>query len=158
VKVATTLYTTTATVIGGRASGRGFTDDGVLDVQLGLPAEMGGPGTGTNPEQLFAIGYAACFEGALGVVCRRNRTRAGQVSIESLVRLIAIEGDAWSIAVELRVTLPQVTDPEQAVRLVAAAHELCAYSNATRGNIGLTLLANGRDVLAPRASPGSSRS
>jgi len=148
-----TLYTTTATVTGGRASGRGITDDGALDVRLSLPAEMGGPGGGTNPEQLFAIGYAACFEGALGVVCRRERTEAGDVSVESLVRLISIEGDAWSITVELRVTLPHVADPEEAARLVAAAHEICAYSDATRGNIELRLLANGGEVMTAVGDP-----
>jgi Ohr subfamily peroxiredoxin len=141
-----TLYTTTATVTGGRANGRGLTDDGMLDLRLSLPVEMGGPGDGTNPEQLLAVGYAACFEGALGVVCRHERIEAGDVSIASVVRLVMTEGDAWNVAVELRVSLPQVREPERATRLVAAAHEICAYSNAMRGNIELKLVANGRDV------------
>lgn len=152
--MARTLYTTKATVTGGRARGRGVTDDGALDLHLSLPVDMGGPGEGTNPEQLFAIGYAACFEGALGVVCRRERIEAGEVSIESVVRLISDRGDDWNVAVELRVTLPRVTEPERVARLVAGAHEICAYSNATRGNIELKLVANGRDVaIAGPAAP-----
>jgi osmotically inducible protein OsmC len=142
-----TLYTATATVTGGRAAGRGFTHDGSLSLQLSLPAEMGGPGEGTNPEELFAIGFAACFEGALGVVCRRERVHPGDVSIESYVRLIALEGDSWTIAVELRVTLPEIADPVLTAHLVSAAHSICAYSNATRRNIELRLFANGRQVL-----------
>jgi Ohr subfamily peroxiredoxin len=135
-----------ATVTGGRANGRGATGDGRLDLRLSLPAEMGGAGDGTNPEQLLAIGYAACFEGALGVVCRRERIEPGDLTIASIVRLLVTEGDAWSIAVELQVSLPHVREPERAARLVAAAHKICAYSNATRGNIDLKLVANGRDV------------
>ncbi len=143
--VTKTLYTATATVIGGRANGRGTTDDGALDLRLSVPVEMGGPGDGTNPEQLFAIGYAACFEGALGVVCRRERIDPGDVSVESIVRLARTVGDVWNIAVELQVTLPRVRE-QRATRLVAAADEICAYSNATRGNIELKLVANGWDV------------
>jgi len=82
------LYTARATVTGGRANGHGRTDDGALDVQMRSPREMGGEGGGTNPEQLFAVGYAACFEGALGVVARRERVDLGDVSILSQVSLI----------------------------------------------------------------------
>jgi lipoyl-dependent peroxiredoxin len=150
-----TLYTAAATVTGGRAEGRGVTDDRALDVRLAFPVEMGGTGEGTNPEQLFAVGYAACFEGALGVVCRRDRTEPGDVSIESIVRLINTGGDAWNIAVELRVTLPGVTERERAAQLVADAHEICAYSNATRGNIELKLVANGFEVALATLEPAS---
>lgn len=150
--MAKTLYTAKATVTGGRAEGHGRTSDGALDVQLRTPPEMGGEGGGTNPEQLFAVGYAACFEGALGVVGRREHTEVGDASIESLVSLITTEDRAYNVAVELQVTLPQVTDPDQAARLVAAAHEVCPYSNATRGNVEVKLTANGREVsLAPTA-------
>ena len=140
------LYTAKATVTGGRANGHGRTDDGVLDIQLRSPREMGGEGDGTNPEQLFAVGYAACFEGALGVVARRERVELGDVSIDSQVGLIAGDDRRFTVSVRLDVTLPQVQDAEQAARIVAAAHEVCPYSNATRGNIEVTLTANGRDV------------
>jgi lipoyl-dependent peroxiredoxin len=140
------LYTTRATVTGGRTSGHGVTSDGALDVQLRTPPEMGGEGGGTNPEQLFAVGYAACFEGALGVVARRERAEVGDVSIESSVSLVTAEDRTFTVGVELDVTLPQVEDPEQAARLVAAAHQVCPYSNATRGNIEVKLTANGQPV------------
>src|ERR1700716_1344264 len=128
--MAKSLYTAEATVTGGREQGHGSTSDGVLDVQLRLPSEMGGDGDGTNPEQLFAVGYAACFEGALGVVGRRERVEVGDVSIGRRVSLLAPQERGFTIAVELDVTLPLVHDPEQAVRIVAAAHEVCPYSNA----------------------------
>jgi Ohr subfamily peroxiredoxin len=149
--MAKTIYTAEATVTGGRAEGHGATSDGALDVQLRTPAEMNGPGGGTNPEQLFAVGYAACFEGALGVVGRRERAEVGDVSIDSHVSLVTTEDRGFTIAVELGVTLPQVSDPEQAAKIVAAAHEVCPYSNATRGNIDLKLTANGQEVALPAA-------
>ncbi len=147
--MAKTLYTAEATVTGGRAEGHGVTADGALAVELRLPPEMGGPGGGTNPEQLFAVGYAACFEGALGVVGRRERAEVGDASINSRVSLVTTEDGVFNVAVELRVTLPQVTDPEEAVRIVAEAHEVCPYSNATRGNIDVKLTANGHEVGVP---------
>ena len=150
--MAKTIYTAEATVTGGRAEGHGVTADGALAVELRTPPEMGGPGGGTNPEQLFAVGYAACFEGALGVVGRRERAEVGDVSINSRVSLITTDDGAFNVAVELRVTLPQVTDPEEAVRIVAAAHEVCPYSNATRGNIDVKLTANGHEVGVPAAA------
>lgn len=140
------LYTAEATVSGGRAEGHGQTTDGNLDVQLRLPKELGGQGDGTNPEELFAVGFAACFEGALGVVARRERLEAGDASIDSRVSLFPTEEKGFKLAVELHVTLPQVEDPEQAVAVVAAAHQVCPYSNATRGNIDVTLTANGNPV------------
>ncbi len=144
--MARVLYTAKATVSGGRAQGHGRTNDGALDVQLRSPKEMGGEGDGTNPEQLFAVGYAACFEGALGVVGRRERVEVGDVSIDSQVGLIASEDRSFTVTVRLDVTLPQVQDPEQATRIVAAAHQVCPYSNATRGNIDVILTANGREI------------
>ena len=107
---------------------------------------MGGEGGGTTPEQLFAVGYAACFESALGVVGRRERVEVGDVSTHSRVSLVPTEERGFSLAVELDLTLPQVQDPEQAIRIVAAAHQVCPYSNATRGNIDVTLTVNGHDV------------
>jgi lipoyl-dependent peroxiredoxin len=144
--MARVLYTAQATVTGGRASGHGSTSDGALDVQLRAPKEMGGEGGGTNPEQLFAVGYAACFESALGVIGRRERAEVGDVSIESRVSLLPTEDRGFKLAVELDVTLPQVQDPAQAARIVAAAHQVCPYSNATRGNIDVELVANGQPV------------
>jgi osmotically inducible protein OsmC len=149
--MAKTLYTAEATVTGGRSNGHGVTSDGALDVQLRRPVEMGGEGGGTNPEQLFAIGYAACFEGALGVAGRRERVKVGDVSIVSRVTLGPTEDRGYGIGVELDVTLPQVGDPEQAVRIVEEAHKVCPYSNATRGNIDVRITANGRE-LAPAAA------
>ena len=152
--MAKTLYTAQAHVTGGRAQGHGVTDDGVLDVQLRTPVEMGGEGGGTNPEQLFAVGYAACFEGALGVVGRREHMDLGDVAIESAVSLITTENRGFNVAVVLDVSLPGVNDPERAVAIVAAAHEVCPYSNATRGNVEVTLKANGKSV--PTAQAGAS--
>jgi lipoyl-dependent peroxiredoxin len=146
--MAKVLYTAEATVTGGRAEGHGRTSDGVLEVELRTPPELGGEGGGTNPEQLFAIGYAACFEGAIGVVGRREHAEVGDVSIDSRVSLLPTEGGGFGIAVALDVSLPQVEDPEQAVRIVAAAHLVCPYSNATRGNIEVDLTANGQAVPA----------
>jgi osmotically inducible protein OsmC len=142
-----TLYTAQASVTGGRDHGHGATSDGALDVQLRTPKEMGGDGGGTNPEQLFAVGYAACFEGALGVVARRERVELGEVSIDSHVGLITTETRGFNIAVELNVTLPGIDDRARAAEIVAAAHQVCPYSNATRGNVDVTLTANGVPVI-----------
>jgi osmotically inducible protein OsmC len=145
-QTARVIYTAEATVTDGRANGHGRTSDGALDVQLRRPKEMGGDGGGTNPEQLFAVGYAACFEGALGVVGRREHAEVGDVSIGSRVSIIPTAERGYKLAEELDVTLPQVQDPEQAARIVAAAHQVCPYSNATRGNIDVKLIANGHAV------------
>jgi lipoyl-dependent peroxiredoxin len=143
--MAKTIYTAEATVTGGREHGHGRTTDGVLEVDLRPPVEAGGPGGGTNPEQLFAVGYAACFEGALAAVARRQKLDAGDASIDSKVSLITTEDRGFNIAVELDVTLPSVDDAT-ARELVEAAHHVCPYSNATRGNIEVTLTANGQPV------------
>jgi lipoyl-dependent peroxiredoxin len=144
--MAKVLYTADAVVTGGRAHGHGRTSDGQLAVDLRTPAEMGGQGGGTNPEQLFAIGYAACFEGALGVVARRQHVETGNVSIDSKVSLLPIGNGAFKLAVGLDVTLPSIGDAGQAVELVRGAHQVCPYSNATRGNIDVQLTANGAPV------------
>jgi lipoyl-dependent peroxiredoxin len=144
--MAKVLYTASATVTGARDKGHGRTSDGALEVDLRVPSELGGPGDGTNPEQLFAVGYAACFEGALATVARRRRVEATDASIESEVSLVAAEERTFKLAVRLDVTLPSVGDDAEAAELVAAAHQVCPYSNATRGNIDVTLTANGRPV------------
>jgi osmotically inducible protein OsmC len=146
--MAKVLYTAEAHVVGGRAEGHGKTSDGNLEVDLRLPKEMGGQGDGTNPEELFAVGYAACFEGALGAVSRRIKQDLGEVAIDSKVSLLPTEERGFKLAVELDVTLPGVTDPAQAKEVVAAAHQVCPYSNATRGNIEIALTANGEPVAA----------
>ncbi len=140
------LYTARAHVTGGRVNGHGHTSDDALDVQLRIPSEMGGEGGGTNPEELFAVGYAACFEGALGVVARRAKAETGDVAIDSEVSLSPDGKGGFMLSVALDVTLPEVADSAEAVELVRAAHEVCPYSNATRGNIEVALTANGAPV------------
>ena len=140
--MAKVVYTAEATVTGGREHGHGKSSDGELEVQLRPPGEGGG----TNPEQLFAVGFAACFEGALGVAARRLKAEVGDASIDSKVSLVTTEDRGYTVAVELDVTLPQVQDAEQAKQIVAAAHQICPYSNATRGNVEVTLIANGQPV------------
>jgi osmotically inducible protein OsmC len=144
--MAKVLYTAEATVTGGRMQGHGVTTDGALEVELRIPSEMGGEGGGTNPEQLFAVGYAACFESALAVIARRQRVEVADVSIDSRVTLTPTEERGFKLGVELDVTIPGVSDPEQAARLVAGAHKVCPYSNATRGNIDVKVTANGQPV------------
>jgi lipoyl-dependent peroxiredoxin len=140
------LYTAKAHVTGGRAEGHGRSSDGALEVDLRLPPEMGGAGGGTNPEQLFAVGYAACFEGALGVVARRAKADTGDAAIDSQVSLSPDGQGGFQLSVGLDVTLPAIEDPAIAVELVRAAHQVCPYSNATRGNIEVQLTANGAPV------------
>jgi Ohr subfamily peroxiredoxin len=135
------LYTAHATATGGRA-GTARTDDGALDVALSTPRQLGGAGgPGTNPEQLFAAGYAACFIGAMKAVAARQKLALpGEVSIASSVGIGAMTGKAGAFGIEvaMRISVPGM---ERAVleALVATAHEVCPYSNATRGNIDVTL-------------------
>ncbi len=144
--MAKAIYTAEANVTGGRAEGHGQSSDGALDVQLRPPAGDGGTPEGTNPEQLFAVGYAACFEGALAAVGRRERLELGDVLIDSRVSLYPTPERGFKLGVEMDVSLPGVEDSAQAVGLVAAAHKVCPYSNATRGNIEVALTANGEPV------------
>jgi len=134
-------------VTGGRLAGHGRTSDGLLEVNLRPPPELGGEGDGTNPEQLFAVGYAACFENALAAVARRRKLEVDDVEIDSKVMLVTGEERSFTIAVELAVTLPSI-EGNAAAELVEAAHKVCPYSNATRGNIDVTLTANGAPVEA----------
>lgn len=128
-----TLYTATATASAGR-EGRAKSDDGVLDVALVPPKALGGSGaTGTNPEQLFAAGYAACFGSAVAHVARSQKINPGPVSITAKVSLGAV-GQGFGLAVELRASIPDLAR-DKAQALVEAAHQVCPYSNATRGNI-----------------------
>jgi Ohr subfamily peroxiredoxin len=136
------LYTANAHVTGGR-DGHGRTSDGELDVNLRRPKEMGGEGGGTNPEELFAVGYAACFESALAGVARRRHLDAGEISIDSAVSLLPTGDGGYKLAVTLDVSLPSV-DRDVAADLVHGAHLVCPYSNATRGNIDVELLLAGQ--------------
>ena len=145
------IYTAEAHVTGGRAEGHGKTSDGALEVDLRLPAEMGGEGGGTNPEQLFAVGYAACFEGAIGAVARRTKAEVGDVAIDSSVMLMPTKSRGYKLAVTLAVALPSIDDGVAAMELVRTADEVCPYSNATRGNIEVVLTANGHAVTEPAA-------
>jgi lipoyl-dependent peroxiredoxin len=144
--MAKVLYTAEATVTGGRANGHGKTSDGALEVDLKMPVELGGEGGATNPEQLFAVGYAACFEGALGAVGRRMELDASDATIDSKVNLLPNGQGGFELSVQLDVTLPSIEDQEKAIALVSAAHQVCPYSNATRGNIEVGLTANGAPV------------
>ena len=140
------LYTAEAHLDGGRVAGHGRSSDGALDVELRAPKETGGEGGGTNPEQLFAVGYAACFSSALGTVARRQKTDPGPIAIDAKVMLKATPDRAFTLQVTLDVTLPEITDASVAVELVRAAHHVCPYSNATRNNIDVALTANGQAV------------
>ena len=131
------LYTAVATVHGGR-DGHGRSSDGILDLDIRPPTEMGGSGAGTNPEQLFAMGFAACFQSAMGVVGRRMKVDTSESEVTGRVTIGTIEGKAFGLAVELDVRLPGI-DEAIARDVVRGAHEVCPYSNATRGNIEVTL-------------------
>ena len=143
--MAKVLYTAQAHVIGGR-EGHGHTTDNQLDVDLRLPTEMGGPGGGTNPEELFAVGYAACFESALMNVARRQHIEAGDVAIDSNVTLSPNGEGGFVLGVILDVSIPSVSDRALAVTLIEDAHKVRPYSNATRGNIDVTLLLGGEPL------------
>ena len=141
--MAKVLYTAEAHVEGGRGHGHGRTQDGMLDVDIRAPRETGGEGDGTNPEELFAVGYAACFESALAGVGRRLKLDASDSRIDSTVSLSSGSAGAFHLAVHFDITLPSIGDPEQAVDVVRGAEKSCPYSNATRGNIAHTYVVNG---------------
>lgn len=135
------LYTATATATGGRA-GTARSDDGALDVTLSTPKALGGAGgAGTNPEQLFAAGYSACFIGAMKAVSARQKLALpAEVSITSQVGIGPLSGKAgaFGIQVAMSISVPGM-ERSDLEALVAAAHEVCPYSNATRGNVDVTL-------------------
>jgi Ohr subfamily peroxiredoxin len=130
------LYTARSHAVGGRA-GTARTDDGKLDLKLGYPKALGGDDTGTNPEQLFAAGYGACFLGALGLVARNAGVKLGEHSLDSEVDLIKDE-TSFHIAVRMVLNAPEV-DRAVAQDLLEKAHQVCPYSKATRGNVDVTL-------------------
>jgi len=131
------LYTAKATSTGDGRNGHVVSSDQRLDLDLALPPEMGGSGNGTNPEQLFAAGYAACFHSALRIVARRARVDPGDSTVSAEVG-IGPEGDAFGLVVTLIISIPGL-EREQARELAEAAHQVCPYSRATRGNISVEL-------------------
>jgi Ohr subfamily peroxiredoxin len=133
------LYTAVATADGGRAGGRAKTSDGKLDVAIAPPEDMGGSGEGTNPEQLFAAGYAACFGSAVEVVGRRMKQDVTGTTVTAHVDFGTIGGGTFGLGVQLHVDMPNV-DPDQREAIVEKAHQVCPYSNATRGNIDVRLV------------------
>ncbi|MFB8081302.1 organic hydroperoxide resistance protein [Streptomyces sp. NPDC057020] len=130
------LYTAVATAEGGR-DGRVATDDGKVDVVVNPPKAMGGSGEGTNPEQLFAAGYSACFQGALGVVARNEKADISGSTVTAEVG-IGKNDDGFGIIVKISAAIPNV-DAETAKSLIEKAHQVCPYSKATRGNITVEL-------------------
>lgn len=135
------VYTAEALATGAGRNGRGTTPDGRLDLDLAIPKEMGGSGEGTNPEQLFAVGYAACFHSALQMVAREAKADVTDSAVGASVSIGAVEGGGFGLAVTLEVTLPHLSRDEALV-LAEQAHKVCPYSNATRGNIEVTLSVN----------------
>ncbi|MFC6085620.1 organic hydroperoxide resistance protein [Sphaerisporangium aureirubrum] len=133
-----TLYTAIVTASG--REGRAVSSDGLLDLTLAPPSELGGTGEGTNPEQLFAAGYAACFASALSLVARRRKLDVSHASVTAEVGLVAAAEGRMGLEVTLRVELPDELHGEQGEALVEAAHQVCPYSNATRGNIPVRLV------------------
>ena len=132
------LYTAEATAWGGR-EGRSASSDGNVDVQLVVPKELGGPGgPGTNPEQLFATGYAGCFHSALKLVARGQKIDVAESAVTVRVGIGPDDRGGFGLAVEIEAELPGV-EADQARALLESAHQVCPYSNATRGNVDVTL-------------------
>lgn len=135
----TIVYTASVTSSGGRKAGRAVSSDGVLDVSMTAPEETGGPGTGTNPEQLFAAGYATCFTGALGLAGKEQDVDTSAAEVRADIGF-GPEGESYAITAELTVRIPGV-DQATAQRVVERTHELCPYSKAIRGNVPVSLVA-----------------
>ncbi len=132
------LYTAQATATGGR-NGQVKSSDGVLDLEVRIPKEMGGSGGAyTNPEQLFAAGYAACFDSALSMIIRTEKVKTGTTTVTAEVSIGKNDAGGFGLAVTLDVNVPGV-DQATAEALVAKAHQVCPYSNATRNNVEVTL-------------------
>ncbi|MFI2565040.1 organic hydroperoxide resistance protein [Paenarthrobacter sp. NPDC018779] len=134
-----TLYTAEALASGEGRDGNARTNDGKLDVALASPVELGGNGQGTNPEQLFAAGYAACFHSALRLVGRKERVDLTDSAVAAKIHFGALtDSEGYGLAAELEIALPAL-GKEKAEELMAKAHKICPYSNATRGNIAVDL-------------------
>lgn len=132
------LYTAQALATGAGRNGHVATTSGSVDLDLAVPKSMGGSGNGGNPEELFAAGYAACFHSALQLVARNEKVAIEHSSVGSAVHLLPLDGGGFKLAVDLEVVIPDL-DHDQAQALADAAHQICPYSNATRGNIEVTV-------------------
>jgi osmotically inducible protein OsmC len=133
-----TIYTAEALSTGAGRDGRVRTSEGLLDLDLAAPKEMGGSGLGANPELLFAAGYAACFHSALQGVARAEKITLGDSSVGSRVGIGQNDDGSFGLTVHLEVVIPDLPHDE-AQRLADEAHRVCPYSNATRGNIEVTV-------------------
>jgi lipoyl-dependent peroxiredoxin len=131
------LYTAIATASG--RDGRAVTSDKKLDVTLARPTELGGDGAGTNPEQLFAAGYSACFASALALVAGKQKVDVSDAAVTAEVGLNSNGSGGFALSVTLRVELPESVPADKGRELVEAAHQVCPYSNATRGNVDVRL-------------------
>ena len=132
------IYTAIAHAIGDGRNGHVYTDDGVLDMDVRIPKEMGGPGGATNPEELFAAGYSACFHSALKLVAQADKLDTTGTEVSASVGIGVLPSGGFGLTVELDVHAPAL-DRDTAQALVEKAHEVCPYSNATRGNVEVTL-------------------
>ncbi|WP_216912625.1 organic hydroperoxide resistance protein [Nocardia noduli] len=132
------LYTAEALATGDGRNGHARTSDGKVDVNLAMPKELGGSGEGTNPEQLFAAGYAACFHSALRLVAKSANADIADSAVGAKVGLGSNDQGGFALTVTLEVSLPHLSR-EEAQALADKAHEVCPYSNATRGNIDVTV-------------------
>lgn len=132
------IYTAVATAAG--RDGRATSSDGRLDVKLSMPVEMGGDGVGTNPEQLFAAGWAACFATSMKLVAPQRNLDVADASVTAEVGLAPNGAGGYQLNATLRVELPDHVTPQAARELVDATHQVCPYSNATRGNIPVELV------------------
>jgi osmotically inducible protein OsmC len=136
--IVTPLYTAEAKAVGGRA-GKVCSSDGVLDLPLERPKGMGGEGKpGTNPEQLFAAAYSACFESAVRFICHQEKLTLGSCSVTAQVTIGKAEDQGFALAARLIVSLPDLSK-ERAHEVVERAHQTCPFSHATRGNIAVEL-------------------
>ncbi|CCQ17776.1 putative organic hydroperoxide resistance protein [Rhodococcus sp. AW25M09] len=133
-----TLYTAEALATGEGRNGHTRTSDGRVDLDLAIPEAMGGSGNGSNPEQLFAAGYAACFHSALQMVARQDKADVTDSAVGARVAIGPNDAGGFELAVTLEVTLPHL-DRADAQALADKAHQVCPYSNATRGNIDVTV-------------------
>ncbi|GAA2348852.1 organic hydroperoxide resistance protein [Dactylosporangium salmoneum] len=145
-KLVEELYTAEVTVSGGRRGGTARSSDGVLDLVLQAPKETGGPGGATNPEQLFAAGYAACYTSALGVIARQRKLDLGPTEVTARVVLGTDESKVYGLRVEMSVRCPAL-DPATLREVADAAHGVCPYSRAIDGNVDVTVQVEGRAIL-----------
>ncbi|HEY1821228.1 MAG TPA: organic hydroperoxide resistance protein [Trebonia sp.] len=132
------VYTATAHATGDGRNGHARSEDGILDIDLRIPKEMGGAGGAANPEMLFAAGYAACFHSALKVVARQDKLNVDGSEVTASVGIGSLDNGGFGLTVDLRVSIPNLDRPA-AEKAAARAHEVCPYSNATRGNIPVSI-------------------